>query len=112
MSPRPRTSTTFILEVAEAGENEYDALMKAAGRNPPGRLFHSAGPTDDGWIMVEVWDSREAFEAFLCERLLPAARRIGCFVSLEQSFTVRNLVARDGQPSDSGQGRVTPSFSA
>jgi len=95
-SARTLGPKAFILEVAEAGEEEYDVLMKAMGQNPPGRLFHCAGPTDEGWMMVEVWESQEAFEAFLTERLLPAVRKVGFFVSLEHSFAVRHIVTRDG----------------
>ena len=29
-----------------------------------GILMHAAGPTDDGWQVVDVWESAEAFEAF------------------------------------------------
>ena len=29
-----------------------------------GLLFHAAGPTDDGWRVVDVWESEEAFQNF------------------------------------------------
>ena len=42
-------------------------------QNPPeGLLFHSAGPIDDGWGVIDFWESREAL------RPLPAgAARAG-----------------------------------
>jgi len=29
-----------------------------------GILSHTAGPTDDGWRVVDVWESEEAFQRF------------------------------------------------
>jgi hypothetical protein len=29
-----------------------------------GILSHAAGPTDDGWRVIDVWESAEAFERF------------------------------------------------
>jgi len=44
---------------------------------PPGATYHAAGPTEDGWCVVEVWDSREALERFATEILPPALERAG-----------------------------------
>jgi heme-degrading monooxygenase HmoA len=40
---------------------------------PPGLIAHVSGPTDDGWRVVNVWESEEAFRRFQSERLLRAA---------------------------------------
>jgi hypothetical protein len=83
----------FIFEIAGAGEEEYRAVTEALGQNPPGRLFHFAGPTEEGWTVVDVWESQEAFDAFLTERLLPVVRKVGFFASMPQSFPVHTIVA-------------------
>lgn len=31
---------------------------------PPGQTFHVAGPTDDGWIVIALWDSEASWEQF------------------------------------------------
>lgn len=31
---------------------------------PKGLLFHSSGPIDGGWGVIDFWDSREDFDAF------------------------------------------------
>jgi hypothetical protein len=41
-----------------------------------GILAHSAGPTDDGWLVVDVWESEEAFRAF-GEVLVPILQEVG-----------------------------------
>ena len=34
-------------------------------RTPPkGLLFHSSGPIDGGWGIIDFWESREDFDAF------------------------------------------------
>jgi hypothetical protein len=38
---------------------------------------HLAGPTENGWRVVNVVPSQEEFEAFAREQLLPAAQQAG-----------------------------------
>ncbi len=59
---------------------QYDALhsrMDIDGDPPQGLIFHCAGPIDDGWGVIDIWESREAFDAFLDGRLGPAAGELG-----------------------------------
>ncbi|MGL6280733.1 MAG: hypothetical protein ACRC50_14405 [Gaiella sp.] len=35
---------------------------------PPGLLLHVAGPTDEGFRVIEIWESREDFERFQTTR--------------------------------------------
>ena len=35
----------------------------------PGGRFHIAGPTDDGWRVVDAWESQEDFDRFFKEKL-------------------------------------------
>ncbi|MBM3633889.1 MAG: hypothetical protein FJW99_01130 [Actinobacteria bacterium] len=39
---------------------------------PPDRLLSPAGPTDGGWLISAVRESRAAFETFAAETLMPA----------------------------------------
>ena len=57
---------------------QYDALASELGVTaPPERLLFAAGPVDGGWQVVQVWQSREALDAFNAASLLPALRRLG-----------------------------------
>jgi hypothetical protein len=85
-------AVAFIFEVPGAGQEQYDAVMEKLGPSVPGRLYHAAGPYEEGWMVIDIWESQEAFEAFLAEKLLPVARRVGFFASLPQSFTVYNVI--------------------
>ncbi len=68
------------LEFPGITREQYEQLsqdMELSGP-PQGELIHVRGPTpDEGWRTVEVWESREAFEAFADELLIPHARALG-----------------------------------
>jgi len=56
-------------DFTSGGAQEYDKaweeLKKAGHENPNGLLYHAAGPKDSGgWLVVDVWESREAFDEF------------------------------------------------
>ena len=43
---------------------------------PAGCELHIAGPVEDGWRVITVWQSRGDFDRFREERLLPAIREV------------------------------------
>ena len=57
----------------------YEAVTSKAmpdGQLPDGCELHIAGPVDDGWRVITVWHSRDAFDRFRHEHLLPAFREL------------------------------------
>ena len=58
----------------------YDAVnekMDVVNNPPEGMIFHTAGPSGDGgWRIFDVWESKEAFERFSQERLMPAIQEV------------------------------------
>jgi hypothetical protein len=61
-------------------QETYDAVNAKAGveEDPPeGLIVHSAGQPDEGGFRIfDVWESREAYERFREERLVPALREV------------------------------------
>ena len=58
--------------------DQYDntvAVVHPEGGLPPGQTFHAAGPTEDGWVVVAIWDSRESWDRFRDETLLPGLQQ-------------------------------------
>ena len=58
-------------------KEQYDNTVKAVhpdnGKSlPAGQTYHAAGPTEDGFVVVAIWDSKESFEKFRDETLIPA----------------------------------------
>jgi hypothetical protein len=62
------------------GQEQYEAVnakLDAQGDPPTGLTFHAAGQGEDGrWRIVEVWESRAAYEQFDEERLTPAIAEV------------------------------------
>ena len=59
---------------------QYDALiakMELGGRSAPGVLFHWAAATPDGIHAVDVYDSKEAADRLVQEKVGPAAAALG-----------------------------------
>ncbi len=71
----------LIFESPGMTQAQYDQVRTevAGDRPPPGALYHAAGPTEDGWCVVEVWESREALQRFFAEQLQQALERAGIF---------------------------------
>jgi hypothetical protein len=67
----------LILEFDGVGRAEYLAVNAALGIDaetgqgdwPDGLLFHAGGAKDGGWVVFEVWESREAQQRFMEGRL-------------------------------------------
>jgi hypothetical protein len=62
------------------GAEQIDALNAAIdpdGNPPVGLIFHTSGPVEGGWEVIDVWESREAFDRFAAERIAPGLAAIG-----------------------------------
>ncbi|MCC3768313.1 hypothetical protein [Streptomyces sp. UNOC14_S4] len=57
----------------------------------PGLVAHIAGPVEDGWRVIDVWDSPEAFEAFSAT-LRPIVEELGIEPSQPQITPAHNVV--------------------
>jgi len=44
---------------------------------PKGLILHVAGPTDDGFRVIDVWESRDAWGRFHADRVAPALSALG-----------------------------------
>jgi hypothetical protein len=80
-------------------KEQYEASIAVvhpnAGRDlPNGQIFHVAGPSADGWVIVAIHESQESWEHFRDEKLLPVMNQDveGGFPTppQETSFTVHH----------------------
>ncbi len=70
----------LIMQFTGVRREQYDAVMDKLGLTgnwPQGIVSHVAGGTDGGWVVVDVWESREQFDAFFEARLKPAFQAAG-----------------------------------
>jgi len=63
--------------VTEQQFDEVDKRVKASGDTPKGLLFHSSGPIDEGWGVIDFWASRGEFDAFFGGRVQEAVKASG-----------------------------------
>jgi quinol monooxygenase YgiN len=56
----------MLAEIPGLSRQQYESVVKAVNDagTPDGALFHAGGPTERGYRVVEVWQTREAAEAF------------------------------------------------
>jgi hypothetical protein len=74
----------IVLRFEGVGEDQYWAVNKELGINPDGTgdwpagmVSHAGGPTADGWVVTEIWNSKADQEAFMASRLGAALGSVG-----------------------------------
>ncbi|MFB9979322.1 hypothetical protein ACFSQQ_14020 [Mesorhizobium kowhaii] len=80
------------IDVMGITPKEYRAIldeMDVERRPEPGIYLHLTAPIEGGYRVLEVWDHREGFEAFMQARLAPAAKAIG--LNREMKLTIEPL---------------------
>ena len=83
------------VDVPGGNEQRYKQIVATVfpeGKLPEGWLLHLAGPTENGWRVLNVVQSREQFEAFAREQLLPAAQQAGDATPEVTFFPVHRLI--------------------
>ena len=71
---------------------QYDEVMKLMGLAdgtrplPAGAIFHWVAKTDDGIRVVDVWETREAFDQFAAEQIGPFTQQAGIAAPPETTY--------------------------
>jgi len=95
-----------ILMISDAATDtvaQYDdAIQKledAGHGNPPGRLSHVAALKGTGYVVVDVWESQEAFDAF-APVLIPLIEAVGGSLPRIEVAPVHNRITGSDHPGD------------
>lgn len=76
----------FVQDVA-ASWHQYELIAAATVEPvPDGLILHVAGPTDEGFRIIDVWESEDAWHRFQTERLAPAIAALGGPARPEPTF--------------------------
>lgn len=79
---------------------QYDQVIRKMGLSqggemPSGGISHWVAKSDDGIRVVDVWESREAFERFAQEQIGPRTREVGIESEPDVRFSeVHNYLTR------------------
>jgi hypothetical protein len=75
--------------------DRVDALIDVGGNHPDGLIFSASGPTQDGWRVLDFWESRAQFDAFMAGRVGPAVGAAGVSVQPDiAEFAIHEYVSR------------------
>jgi heme-degrading monooxygenase HmoA len=69
-----------VFNIPGVTQAQYEQVFKQVTPNdqmPAGMLFHVAGPTANGWCVIELWESQEAAQRFFEETLNQALQQAG-----------------------------------
>ena len=93
-------AVALLMEFPMATQANYDKIMENLGMErygtqdlPEGLICHVAFPAEKGWMVVDVWDSREDFDRFLQERLMSAVTRAGMPRPTVKEYPVYDLLS-------------------
>jgi hypothetical protein len=73
-------AVAFLIEIPGFTPEQGAVVLRELGldTNPAaGQLFHLEGPMEGGMRIVDVWESPEAFQTFVQERLAAAFQKAG-----------------------------------
>jgi len=73
-------AVVVVNEIEGGSQDLYDQVnpkVMEGGTLPDGCQAHIAGPVENGWRVITVWDSEEQFQQFRDEKLIPALREAG-----------------------------------
>jgi hypothetical protein len=73
-------AVVIVNEIEGGSQDLYDQVnpkVMSGDQLPDGCQLHIAGPTENGWRVITVWDSDEQFQQFRDEKLIPALREAG-----------------------------------
>lgn len=65
----------MLAEIPGLTRQQYEEVVTKVNESgsPDGALFHAGGPIEGGYRVVEVWESREAADAFFGSETYQAA---------------------------------------
>ncbi len=72
----------IVMDFNGATLEQYDRVIEKmhltpGGQGPPGALFHWCAATDSGIRVVDVWQTREQYDAFARDQIGPITTEVG-----------------------------------
>jgi hypothetical protein len=92
-------AVAVVMDFRGATLDQYDEVIRKMGLTdgvaPPNAVFHWVSKTDDGLRVVDVWETKEAFEQFAQEQIGPYSREAGIEEEPDLTFhEVHNIISR------------------
>ena len=95
MSEENKAIVVVVDAVAENSVDGYNQIMNelavANADTPEGRLYHVACAKDSGYLVLDVWESRESFDQFW-QTLGSVVRKLGGTPTEPQIYPLLNII--------------------
>ena len=86
----------FVMRFPDGTTEQYDQViekMDLGGRAPESAHYHWVAQTEDGLLVVDVWETPEAFQAFAEEKIQPLSEEVGLAPPVIESYAVHNTLS-------------------
>lgn len=87
----------YVMDFSGGTLDQYDQVvnkMELGGKTAPGGISHWVAKTDDGFRVVDVWETPEAYERFAQEKIGPLTAEAGLTPPTVQEYEVHNTLER------------------
>jgi hypothetical protein len=82
-----------LVQDIPASWDTYLGIADALGASAPeGLVIHAAGPTEEGFRMIGIWDNRESWDRFQTERLGAIFDGLGGGTRIQPRYRELNIV--------------------
>ena len=88
----------MVFDLPGMTQSQYDQIRGAVASGnrtsdiSAGMLYHIAGPTENGWRVIEVWDSQEAADRFFQDKLASQFQQANLQLAQPQVIPVHNIM--------------------
>jgi hypothetical protein len=94
---------TYLLTHFWPGGTEEQYRATIATVHPPdglpdGQVYHAAGPTEGGFLIAAVWDSKDSADRFVSETLMASMPVAGGFETPPQERAAEVVNVEAGSP--------------
>ncbi|MDQ1630016.1 MAG: hypothetical protein QOI54_3760 [Actinomycetota bacterium] len=95
-------AVAFELRFPGGTTDQYDQVIEKmgftkGGTGAPGGLFHWVTATDDGLLVVDVWETQEDFDRFAQEKIGPITQEVGLPEPEVRPYQVHNYLSGPGE---------------
>ena len=95
-------SYAFVEDIAASWEQYQRFAAALEGPMPEGLILHAAGPTDEGFRIIGLWESEDAWRRFCDDRLDPGAEAVARIPPTFRALRPRHIVLRPTGPGEGG----------
>ncbi len=85
----------YVMDFSGGTLDQYDQVlnkMDLGGKTAPGGISHWVAKTEDGFRVVDVWESPEVYEQFAQEKIGPLTAEAGLAPPAIQEYDVYNTL--------------------